>query len=163
MDLHIESIITLQLLNRFDVLFCFSMKGENSVDKMWKTVVTVTGSLSSYLFGGWTLGIQILFTFVALDYVTGVISSGKEGKLSSRVGIKGISKKVMIFIFVAVGHLIDIYLENGNNLIRDGVIAFFVFNEIVSITENAGRIVPIPPAIQRAIEILKDKKKEEDK
>jgi len=48
------------------------------------------------------------------DYITGVMCAIVEKKLSSEIGFKGIFKKVLIFILVGVGHLID------TNLIGDG-------------------------------------------
>jgi toxin secretion/phage lysis holin len=144
-------------------LFFIVTKGEKSVENLWKYFVGILGGLAS---GGWTLAVQILFTFVALDYITGLIASATEGKLSSKTGAKGIYKKVMTFAFVAVGHLVDVYLGGGNDMFRDGVIAFFIANEVTSIVENAGRMgMPIPPVIKQAIEVLKpnDKTKEKER
>ena len=52
----------------------------------------------------------------------------------------------------------------GSNFIRDAVIIAFVANETISIIENAGLMgIPIPAAIMRAIEILKNKAESEGK
>ena len=61
---------------------------------------------------------------------------------------------------VAVAHLIDLLLVEGGfestELVMTMVIVFYAINEILSITENAGRIgLPVPEQIQNAIEILK--------
>ena len=46
----------------------------------------------------------------------------------------------------------------GVNYIRDAVVIAFVVNETISIVENAGLMgVPIPAAITKAIEMLRDK------
>jgi toxin secretion/phage lysis holin len=43
-------------------------------------------------------------------------------------------------------------------MIRDAVIIGYIVNEAVSIIENAGLMgVPIPPAIVKAVELLKNK------
>ena len=107
--------------------------------------------------------LSILLTFVVLDYITGVVAAGKEGKLSSEVGLWGIPKKVAIFAIVAVAHLVDTALGDAH-LFRDAAIFFYLANELLSITENLGRIgVPIPGAIQRAVEVLRGKSEGEAK
>ena len=52
--------------------------------------------------------IQILVAFVVIDYMTGVLRplSGRPNQ-NSNTGLKGIAKKVFIFIVVACGHLVD--------------------------------------------------------
>lgn len=125
----------------------------------YKSVAAVLGAVASYLFGGWSLGIQTLFIFVVIDYITGIISAAKGGRLASGAGLHGIGRKSMIFMFVTMGHMTDLHLSDGQtHLFRDGVIAFFIANEAISITENAGRLgVPIPDPIKKAVEILKEK------
>ena len=127
------------------------------MDNLFKSIIAVGGAAASYLFGGWSSLLSILLTFVILDYVTGVVAAGKEGKLSSDVGLWGIPKKVAIFAIVAVAHLVDTALGDAH-LFRDAAIFFYLANELLSITENLGRIgVPIPGAIQRAVEVLRGK------
>jgi len=122
-----------------------------------KTLVAVGGAAASYLFGGWSSLLSILLTFVVFDYVTGVLAAGKEGKLSSEVGMWGIAKKVGIFAIVAAAHLVDRALGDAH-LFRDAAIFFFLANELLSVIENAGRIgVPIPPVLQQAVEVLRGK------
>lgn len=125
------------------------------IDVFFKLGVTALGGLTGYLFGGWNTLIQILLVFVIIDYVTGLLAAGYNGKLSSRIGFKGIAKKVMIFALVAVAHLIDSALGEGH-LFRDAVIYFYLANEVLSILENAGKTgLPIPQYIKNAVEVLK--------
>jgi len=132
-------------------------EGEESMENFFKTLVAVGGAVASYLFGGWSSLLSILLTFVILDYITGVLAAGKEGKLSSEVGLWGIPKKVAIFAVVAVAHLVDTVIGDAH-LLRDAAIFFYLANELLSITENLGRLgVPIPKAIQRAVEVLRGK------
>lgn len=130
-----------------------------SISSSISSLAAVFGAVGSYLFGGWDSAIQTLFVFVVIDYLTGVLASGKQGELSSKAGLKGIGRKAMIFMFVAMGHMADLHLSDGHaHLFRDGVITFFVANEALSITENAGKLgVPIPEPIKKAVEILKEK------
>jgi len=125
-----------------------------------KSLVGVAGAAASYLFGGWSSLLSILLTFVVLDYVSGVLAAAKEGKLRSDVGLWGIAKKVMIFAIVAVAHLVDTALGESH-LFRDAAIFFYLANELLSLTENAGRLgAPIPPLVTKAVEVLRSKGEE---
>lgn len=122
-------------------------------------VVGFSGALST-LYGGGSLLLKSLLLFVAVDYITGLLASAVKGQLSSRVGRQGIAKKVMMFAMVATAHLIDT-LIGGGYLLRDATITFYLCNEAVSILENSGQVgLPIPEKLQRAIEILKNKERE---
>jgi len=127
------------------------------MESWFKPGVAIAGSLASYLFGGWSSLLSILLTFVVLDYLSGVAAAAKEGRLRSDVGLWGIVRKVAIFAVVAVAHLVDTALGNAH-LFRDAAIFFYLANEALSVTENLGRVgVPIPPAVQRAVEVLQGK------
>lgn len=130
------------------------------IETYFKIGAGAIGGLASYLYGGWEPLLQILLVFVVIDYVTGIIAAGYQGKLSSEVGFKGIARKIMIFVLVAVAHLIDGSLGE-NHFFRDAVIYFYMANELLSIIENAGRTgLPIPQKLKNAVEILKGKDEE---
>ena len=62
----------------------------------------------------------------------------------------------MTLLIVLIACRLDVML--GVNYIRDAVVIAFVVNEMLSIVENAGLMgVPIPAAITKAIEMLRDK------
>lgn len=127
------------------------------IDIAYKTVVSLGGAAASYFFGGWSALLGVLLTFVVIDYLTGIIAAGVEGKLASKVGLIGIAKKIFIFLMVAIAHLIDTALGD-QHLLRDATIFFYLANELLSIIENAGRIgLPVPGPIQKAVQILKDR------
>lgn len=122
-----------------------------------KMIIGFTGASVSYLWGEWTALLGALLLFVVVDYVSGIAAGVVEGSLSSKVGYKGIAKKVLIFAMVAIGHTVDQIL-GGGHLFRDAIIFFYLANELISILENAGRVgVPIPPIIQRAVQLLREK------
>lgn len=123
----------------------------------FKTALVGAGGFVGYVWGEWTVLLQVLTAMIVLDYVTGFLASGVEGKLSSKVGFKGIPKKVAIFAYVAVAHFIDMGIGEGS-MARDAVIAFYIGNELVSLIENAGRIgLPVPSILQTAVDIFKNK------
>src|SRR5690606_28736277 len=130
------------------------------LDNAIKIAVGLGGGLASFLWGGWSTLMGILLAFVFIDYATGLFASALEGRLSSKVGFKGIFKKVMIFAIVAVAHLIDEALGGQNDIFRDATIFFYLANELLSILENAGRAgLPVPDKLQNAVDVLKNDKK----
>ncbi|MEB8659035.1 phage holin family protein, partial [Bacillus cereus] len=102
-----------------------------------KTFLATFGGFCGYFFGGWDVLLKILVTMVSVDYITGMIAAGYNGKLKSKIGFKGIAKKVVLFILVGVATQLDMVF-GSNSAIREATIFFFVGNELVSISENAG-------------------------
>lgn len=131
--------------------------GGNEMDNTIKIVLGVGGGLASFLFGGWSALIQTLVFFIVLDYVFAVIVAAVNGQLNSKIGFKGIVKKVAILVLVAVAHQVDLILGD-DSLIRDSVIFFYIANELLSILETVGKTsLPIPDVLKKAIEILNNK------
>lgn len=126
-------------------------------DIIFKWLTASAGALFGFAWGEWTPLLQVLLAFVVIDYLTGLLASGVEGQLSSKIGFRGIVKKLMIFAIVAVGHLIDQTIGDGH-MFRDAVVFFFLGNELLSILENAGRTgLPLPSVLSNAVDILKGK------
>ena len=118
---------------------------------------------------GWFLGgadgfLYALIAFVVIDYITGVMCAIVDKKLSSEVGFKGIFKKVLIFILVGVGNIIDVQVLGQAGVLRTAVIFFYLSNEGVSLLENAGHLgLPIPAKLKAVLEQLHDRSEKEDK
>jgi toxin secretion/phage lysis holin len=126
---------------------------------VYKSFMAAIGGIVGFFFGGWTVPLKILVSLSLVDYSTGFIAGGVEKNLSSKIGFKGIAKKVMMFMLVAVGNLVDLSIGKGH-VFRDAIIFFYIWNEVLSIIENAGRIgLPVPEQLRSAIEILKGKEK----
>ena len=132
------------------------------------TVIGVIGGMIASLFGGWDAALVTLIIFMGVDYVTGLIVAGvfhnsektKNGALESRAGWKGLCRKALTLLVVLVACRLDLVM--GSNFIRDAVVIAFIANETISIIENAGLMgIPIPAAIMRAIDILKNKAESE--
>mgnify|MGYP001489631470 FL=1 len=127
------------------------------MENILKFTVGLGGGLASFLFGGWSALIQTLVLFIVLDYVFAVLVAATHGKLNSKIGFKGIAKKVAILVLVAVAHQIDLILGDGS-LIRDSVIFFYIANELLSILETVGKTnLPIPDVLKKAVETLNSK------
>lgn len=124
-----------------------------------KFLIAIGGSIVSYLYGSFDSLLMIFTGLVVIDYVTGLLASGIEGNLSSKIGFKGIAKKIIIFGLIAVAHFVDQLLGN-TQLIRDATIFFYMANELLSIIENAGRLgIPIPAFLKNAVNLLRNKSK----
>ncbi|WP_458412148.1 holin family protein [Schinkia sp. CFF1] len=122
-----------------------------------KLFIAIGASIVSYLFGSFDSLLLIFTVLVVIDYVTGLLAAGIEGNLSSRIGFKGIAKKIMIFALIAIAHFID-ELVGNSHLIRDATVFFYMANEILSTIENAGRIgIPIPGFLRNAVSMLRNK------
>lgn len=97
-----------------------------------------------------------LLIFVIVDYITGVMCAIQDKRLSSAVGFIGICKKILIFLFVGIGHVIDAYIIGSGAVLRTACIFFYVSNEGVSIIENAAHIgLPVPQKLIAVLEQLK--------
>lgn len=132
------------------------------MEKFYLWAIAVLGSGCSYLFGGWSMLIEILVGIVILDYLTGMMAGATTGKLKSTTGFKGIAKKCMIFAVVAVAHMVDRIIGEGT-LTLDMVTLFYISNEALSIIENAGKAgLPMPKKLKTMIEVLKDRSDPDD-
>lgn len=128
--------------------------------KFLKTLLAMTGGSISYYLGGWDIMIQTLVLLAIIDYLTGIIVALYLRELSSKIGFRGIMKKVMMFVVVCVASLVDDLI--GKELIRNVTIFFYISNEGISILENANKIdLPIPDKLKIILKHLnKDKESE---
>lgn len=125
------------------------------IDVVFKIGATSLGAITGYLFGGWDTLLQLLLVAVIIDYISGMIAASVEGKLSSKIGFKNIPKKIMIFLMVAVAHLVDQVIHDGS-VLMDATIFFYLANELLSIIENSGRSgLPVPEKLKQTVEVLK--------
>ncbi|PYE95044.1 phage holin family protein [Bacillus sp. 196mf] len=133
------------------------------IDVLMKTFVAAFGGFCGYFLGGWDTTLKVLVIMAAIDYLTGVCAAGYNGELKSKVGFKGIAKKVVLFLLVGVATQLDTAL-GSNSAMREATIFFFMGNELLSLLENAGRMgIPLPQPLTNAVEILGGKQKQEEK
>jgi toxin secretion/phage lysis holin len=119
-------------------------------------MVAGIGSMLTYLFGGWDTCLIVLMIFMALDYITGLVSAYLQCKLNSKIGYKGIAKKASILVVLIVAVLLDRLLNSGIWVFRTLVCYFYIANEGISVLENCGKCgVPLPQKLIKALEQLK--------
>jgi toxin secretion/phage lysis holin len=133
------------------------------LDVAFKTGAAILGGFAGLIFGESVGLIIVLFWSSVIDYGSGIAAAFLEKTLSSKIGFKGIAKKVMIFVMVALAHQVDTALGT-KNMFRDATVVFYIANELLSIFENAKRMgVDVPERLLQAVEVLKGKSKEGDK
>lgn len=113
-------------------------------------IFTAIGGSIGWFLGGFDGLLYALLAFVIIDYITGIMVAVLEKKVSSSIGFKGIFKKVLIFTFVGIGHIVDIYILQNGSAVRTAVIFFYLSNEGLSIVENAAKIgLPVPEKLKK--------------
>ena len=129
--------------------------------EFWNTIQLIfaaVGGWLGYFLGGCDGLLYALIAFVAIDYITGVMCAISDKTLSSEVGFKGICRKVLIFLLVGIGNIIDAQVLGSPGVLRTAVIFFYLSNEGVSLLENAAHLgLPVPDAIKTVLEQLHDR------
>lgn len=110
-------------------------------------IVAGFGALTSFL-GVLAIPVYILVASNIIDYFTALFATEKRGQnISSSIGIKGIVKKICMWLLIIVGVLLDkllIYLGISLPLtfpIACIVALWLCANEIISILENISDIL----------------------
>lgn len=122
-------------------------------------------SFAAYL-GALAVPVIVMIIMMIIDYATGMCAAWMRNELSSKVGAKGIAKKVgyMGLIVVAMG--LDYLLASGFAAVHIApvcdmwfalmVAVWLIINEMISILENLRKMeVPLPGFLVKALERLK--------
>lgn len=134
--------------------------------EFWNTIQAVFVAVGGWL--GWFLGgcdglLYALIAFAAVDYVTGVMCAISNKRLTSKVGFKGICRKVLMFLLVGIANILDVYVIGTGSVLRTAIIFFYISNEGVSLLENAGRLgLPIPQKMKDVLAQLHDRSEKGD-
>ena len=122
--------------------------------EFWNTIQLVFAAVGGWL--GYFLG--------GCDDLTGIMCAISDKKLSSEVGFKGICRKVLIFLLVGIGNVIDVQVLGHPGVLRTAIIFFYLSNEGLSLTENAAHLgLPVPEKLKEVLEQLHDRHDEEEK
>lgn len=124
------------------------------MEKITKLLVTIS-SFFAYLLGGYDGLVISLIIVMCIDYLTGIASAIYNKELSSKIGLKGILKKISYLCTVALSVVIDNLLGQSGT-IRTMIIYFFVANDGISILENLAEMnIKIPQKIIDSLEQIK--------
>ena len=127
-----------------------------SLHAIWHAIQTGIAGIGAWLaayLGGLDGLVYALIVFAIADYITGVLAAINERRLSSAVGFRGISRKILIFTLVGLAHLIDVHILGAPGVLRAAVIFFYLSNE--GIVENATRLgLPVPAQMRGALDAI---------
>lgn len=123
--------------------------------EIYLSIISGIATACVYLLGGFDVAIQCLLIAIVIDYLSGLIKAFVTKTLSSKIGARGLLKKVAILLVVMLAVLID-RVTGESGAIRTLVIYYLVANEGLSITENLAQAgVPMPKIIKDALKSLK--------
>lgn len=125
--------------------------------KFISAAVGLFGAFITYGFGGWSGLLEVFLLALAIDYITGVAASVKEGKgLSSEIGLWGLLKKALMVIAVLFAYRVDVAF--GTDYVMAGMIYALLVNEIISLAENYSRLgLPLGDHLKPILSIFKNK------
>ena len=113
-------------------------------------------STLTFLLGAFDTPLQILVTFIFIDYITGITRGYITKTLSSEIGSKGLVKKGSIFLVLIMAVSLD-RLLGDKSLLRTMVAYFYIFNEGISLLENLSQMgVPVPSKLKDALTKVND-------
>lgn len=131
--------------------------------------LAAVGAVAAQALGGWDVALKALLSFMAADYITGLIVAAvfrrspktQRGALSSSAGFMGLLRKCCILLVVLLAVVLDSMAGTGG-FIRAGVCLFFTANEGLSILENLGLMgVPYPRFLREMLEAMRKRSDEE--
>lgn len=135
----------------------------------FKTIFIGIGSALSSLLGILYIPVILMVLCNVIDYLTGIFASVSKGeKVSSAVGIKGIFKKVCMWLLVVVGAIVDQLIKYATDtvgltfpfvfLVACIVAVWIICNELISILENISATgVKIPGFLMKIVRYIKGK------
>lgn len=135
-------------------------------------VSAAIAAFAAYM-GTLAVPIIVLIIMMVIDYISGMAAAWVHNNLSSKVGAKGIVKKVgyMGLIVVAMGidyliysGIMSVHIDIGYQMWFGLVVAvWLIINELISILENLDRLgVPIPEFIRAVLKRLKNSQEKEN-
>lgn len=133
------------------------------MNKIIEIISAVIGGLIGFLLGGLDGMLYALMAFMILDYLTGCMVAISTKTLSSEIGFKGISKKIIIIALVGVANIVDVQIIGQGTALRSATIFFYIANEGISILENAARLgLPFPRKLQQILKQLNEEDNDND-
>ena len=143
------------------------------MEKTIQAFVTTIASFLASILGVLYVPVLLMVLCNIIDYATGLIAAKyrPDGGISSYKSVKGIFKKVCLWLLVVVGAVIDSLISyaaavTGNsfpfNFLIAGFVAIWIIcNELISILENMIDIgVALPPFLLPLVKLIKKQTEE---
>jgi toxin secretion/phage lysis holin len=126
------------------------------------------GSAGSYLYGdGSVTAIKLFLLLIAMDWLSGIAASKKDGSYTSAYGISGIYRTGVILLFPACANYIDKLIGTPETVFYFVIsgLAFHIFNSVAANCVRAGWGKWIPSKLIRFVqsEIEAKQKRSENK
>jgi toxin secretion/phage lysis holin len=133
-----------------------------------KAAVTGVFSVLTSVFGILTIPILLMVTCNVIDYITGLFAAKyRNENVNSYKGLRGIAKKVCMWLLVVVGFVIDqllayaaevVGIANPFTYLVACIVALWIIcNEIISILENIADIgVEMPGFLMPLVKNIKN-------
>lgn len=127
----------------------------------------VTAFLSSLL-GILYIPVVLMLLCNVIDYATGLMAAPHRGqRITARRAIRGVAKKICMWLLVAVGVILDLLIQYASttigmppylhHLAACVVIVWIICDEIISILENMVDIgVDLPPFLLPLVKLIKE-------
>jgi len=141
------------------------------MDKI-KLASTALWSAILSLFGMLAIPVLLLVGCNIIDYATGIVAAKyRNQEIESYKGMRGIAKKICMWLLVLVGAIIDQLIKYASStlgitlpftfLIACVVAVWLICNELISILENINDIgVDLPPFLQKIVKNIKSQVEE---
>jgi len=127
-----------------------------------QAIGTAVGGFLGWYIGGMDGALYSLIIFAVVDYITGVMCAIHDKNVSSKIGARGIFKKLVIFMLVGVAHLVDTHVMGHDGALRTAAVFFYLTNEGISIIENASHLgSPVPARLRNVLAAMDDVKEKE--
>ena len=137
-----------------------------SIDIIWAKVqiaITAIGGWLGYFLGGMDGLLIALLVLMVLDYISGIMCAIVDKNLDSRIGFRGICKKVLTLMLVGVANIVDVHIVGTGSALRGAVICFYLSNEALSLFENAAHLgLPVPDKLREILSQLHRRSDKED-
>jgi toxin secretion/phage lysis holin len=128
-------------------------------------IAVIIGGLSAYLQIVF-VPLVVLIAVMIVDYMSGMLKAWGRDELSSKVGLRGIAKKISYLLLVCVAGVVDWLVWSGLRQVGITldfgfcfgliVIVWLIINELISILENLEALdVPMPRFLKNVVKHLK--------
>ncbi|NOU63189.1 holin [Paenibacillus sp. LMG 31461] len=139
-------------------IFISAAAGANGKEITFGGIFAAVATFVVAALGGWDVSLRLLAYMMIADYATGFLGAWKNKKLNSDVMLWGGVRKGIVMLVIILAVQLDQLLGGQAPIFRTLAIYYYAGREGLSLIENFGVLgVPWPPAIQNALEQLKQK------
>lgn len=135
-------------------------------NKTLQTIFSVAIAAFTTYAGILAVPLFVLLIMMVIDYISGMTAAWIRNELSSKIGAKGIVRKVGYMGLIVVAMVVDYLIYSGLVMINVNpnyemffgilVSIWLIINEMISILENLSKIgVPIPAFLKKIVKKLK--------